>query len=204
MARVGGRNAAFAWFAGLVCIAVVGALVWFALPAIPVAAQWIGATLHAQAAAPPAAVAPTSVPSDSPSPSVMPADCRALYSDALWAALTQGGRLITTAGPVRVDAALKQALDATPALTCAWRSDTGDITTTLYRTSGPAAQLAAAALSAAGYTCAAGTVVQCERDRGASAQVHSAGPGAWVATTFGAWRPDGYASEVAARVFPAG
>lgn len=204
MARIGGRNVAFAWFAGLVCLAIVGALAWFALPAIPVAAQWMGAALRGPSAAPPAAVAPTAAPSPGSSPSAMPADCRALYPDALWAALTQSGRLITTAGPVRVDAALKQALVATPALTCAWRSDAGDITTTLYRTSGPAAQLAAAALSAAGYTCAAGTVVQCERDRGASAQIHSAGPGAWVATTFGAWRPDGYASEVAARVFPAG
>ncbi len=204
MARVGGRNAAFAWFAGLVCLGVVAALVWFALPALPVAAQWIGVTLGASQPAPGAAASPTAPgPSAPAAPSAVPSDCRTLYSDAMWAALTQSGHLITTAGPVRVDAALKQALTATPALTCAWRSDAGEITTTLFRTAGPAAQLTVAALSAAGYACTAGTVAQCDRDRGASAQSHAAGPGAWVATTFGAWRPDGYASDVTAHVFPA-
>lgn len=45
MARVGGRNLVFSWIVGLLCAGVVGALLWFALPAGPVLAEMIAASL---------------------------------------------------------------------------------------------------------------------------------------------------------------
>ncbi|WP_197429207.1 hypothetical protein [Microbacterium sp. CCH5-D1] len=40
MARVGGRNLGMSWFAGIVCVGVIGALVWLSLPMVPVLAQF--------------------------------------------------------------------------------------------------------------------------------------------------------------------
>lgn len=46
MARVGGRNAAMSWIAGLFCAAVVAALLWLALPMGPMLVQYVGDTLR--------------------------------------------------------------------------------------------------------------------------------------------------------------
>lgn len=42
MARVGGRNLAISWIAGLMCAGIVAGLVWFALPIVPTMAQFVG------------------------------------------------------------------------------------------------------------------------------------------------------------------
>ena len=42
MAKVGGRNAAFAWIVGLVCLGIVGVLAFLALPLIPATVAWVG------------------------------------------------------------------------------------------------------------------------------------------------------------------
>lgn len=44
-ARVGGRNLAISWIVGLLCMGIVGTLLWVALPAVPVLVGMIGATL---------------------------------------------------------------------------------------------------------------------------------------------------------------
>lgn len=41
-ARVGGRNLAISWIAGVLCAGVVGALLWLALPAGPALMQFVG------------------------------------------------------------------------------------------------------------------------------------------------------------------
>lgn len=41
MARVGGRNLAASWITGILCAGVIGALVWFALPAGAVFAEMV-------------------------------------------------------------------------------------------------------------------------------------------------------------------
>ncbi|AZS41674.1 hypothetical protein ABTZ44_10230 [Microbacterium oxydans] len=46
MARVGGRNLGMSWFAGIVCVGVIGALVWLSLPMVPVLAQFAGDALR--------------------------------------------------------------------------------------------------------------------------------------------------------------
>lgn len=47
MARVGGRNLALSWVAGVVCAGVVAALFWFAMPMGPVLAEFFGGALRA-------------------------------------------------------------------------------------------------------------------------------------------------------------
>lgn len=42
MARVGGRNLAVSWLVGILCAAVVGALVWLAIPIVPALASLVG------------------------------------------------------------------------------------------------------------------------------------------------------------------
>ncbi|WP_186307542.1 hypothetical protein [Microbacterium sp. 1.5R] len=46
MARVGGRNLAMSWIAGLLCTGVVLGLVWFAIPIVPALASFAGDTLR--------------------------------------------------------------------------------------------------------------------------------------------------------------
>ncbi|MFT4259089.1 hypothetical protein [Microbacterium sp.] len=41
-AQVGGRNRAISWIAGVLCVGVIAALVWFTLPLVPVMAQFVG------------------------------------------------------------------------------------------------------------------------------------------------------------------
>lgn len=45
MARVGGRNVALSWIAGVFCVGVVVALVWLAIPMAPVLGELVGAVL---------------------------------------------------------------------------------------------------------------------------------------------------------------
>jgi len=46
MARVGGRNTALSWIAGLFCAGVVAVLLWLAVPMGPVMVQFVGDTLR--------------------------------------------------------------------------------------------------------------------------------------------------------------
>jgi uncharacterized membrane protein len=46
MARVGGRNLAMSWVAGVICIGIVGALFWLSLPILPVLAGFAGDALR--------------------------------------------------------------------------------------------------------------------------------------------------------------
>ncbi|MBB5742166.1 hypothetical protein HD600_000663 [Microbacterium ginsengiterrae] len=46
MARADGRNLAMSWIVGVMCAAVVAALLWLALPMGPVMIQFVGDTLR--------------------------------------------------------------------------------------------------------------------------------------------------------------
>jgi len=46
MARVGGRNLAVSWVAGVLCAAVIGGLLWFAVPIVPALVEFVGGTLR--------------------------------------------------------------------------------------------------------------------------------------------------------------
>jgi len=45
-ARVGGRNRAISWIVGLLCVGVVAALLWFAVPAGPAVIEMVGSSLR--------------------------------------------------------------------------------------------------------------------------------------------------------------
>lgn len=46
MAQVAGRNLAVSWVAGALCATVIGVLLWFALPIVPVLVEFVGAALR--------------------------------------------------------------------------------------------------------------------------------------------------------------
>lgn len=46
MAQADGRNLGMSWFAGIVCVGVVAALVWLAAPMGPVLIDFVGDTLR--------------------------------------------------------------------------------------------------------------------------------------------------------------
>lgn len=46
MARVGGRNLAMSWVAGVICTAIIAALLWLSMPMMPVLAQFAGDALR--------------------------------------------------------------------------------------------------------------------------------------------------------------
>ena len=46
MARIGGRNTGIAWFAGIVCAAVIAGLVYLAAPMGPVMVNYFAGLLH--------------------------------------------------------------------------------------------------------------------------------------------------------------
>jgi len=49
MARADGSNMALSWIAGVICTAVVAALLWLAIPMGPVMVQFVGDTLRSVA-----------------------------------------------------------------------------------------------------------------------------------------------------------
>lgn len=46
MTHVAGRNAVISWIAGVLCLGVVGTLIWFSMPIVPVVASFVGDTLR--------------------------------------------------------------------------------------------------------------------------------------------------------------
>ncbi|MEV4775742.1 hypothetical protein LTA6_002136 [Microbacterium sp. LTA6] len=46
MSRVGGRNLAVSWVAGILCAGVIGGLLWFAVPIVPSLVELAGGLLR--------------------------------------------------------------------------------------------------------------------------------------------------------------
>lgn len=46
MTTVDGRNPAMSWVGGLLAVGVIGALVWFATPVLPILGEFIGDALR--------------------------------------------------------------------------------------------------------------------------------------------------------------
>lgn len=202
MARIGGRNSAMAWVVGLVCTAVVGALLVLAVPALPVGFQMMGDTLRAGTSAPEAAG--TGAPE---APTTATPECRALYTEALWSELTQraGGEPVQDASPPVSSAAdLSAALAPAVRVTCTFTGvNTGRIVTTVSDVPGDAAGVVKATLETTGFTCAEfGDGVRCERSTEAGVEEQTVRDGIWVATLFAGWRPDRYLERVALQLWP--
>lgn len=198
MARIGGRNSWIAVPAGLVCLAVVGALLWLSLPMVPVAVAWVGDTLR-NATAPQAGAAPAQTPAQTAADGGA-IDCRTLYPDDLWNELTwRPGSLLnqsktssTTAATAFADAAAADVL-----VTCSWRFDTGGIVTTLSKVDADAGAIAEAALASDGFTCrSAPDATECTRTQGAVREEHTLRGGLWLASVETAWHPKNYATRL--------
>ena len=200
MARVGGRNAAFAWIVGIGCAATLGVLAVLALPMLPASIAWVDTAMN-----PPAATTdPVAVGGDEVV-SGPPADCAGLYDDALWATMRfTDGAIMTPSkdAPTTTATALLTALQPQVAFTCSWHADEGTVTTTLATVPTDAGSIAAAALPGEGFDCSAeGDRTRCTRTDGTLTETIVAGAGLWPSTTEGGWHPAEYDSRTGARVW---
>ncbi|MFT4211206.1 MAG: hypothetical protein QM626_04975 [Microbacterium sp.] len=201
MARTGGRNSFMAWLGGIACLGVIGALLYLAVPGIPGAIAMVGDTLRA---AHPATMvsAPAATTADTAA-----SGCRALYSDALWAELTQmagGDPVESMAAPATGSTALAAALSPAVRVTCTFTAGyDGRIVTTVSDVAADAASAARTALVADGFSCAStsGGGVDCTRTDDDVVEQDVVRGGVWVTTTFTGWQPTGYAAGMAAQLW---
>ncbi|CAL4860867.1 hypothetical protein [Microbacterium sp. MM2322] len=199
MARVGGRNAGFAWFVGIVSAAVVVTLLVLAAPMFPAATQWIAqAGGSAQRAGDPDDPAATADATSTP------LQCRDLYNEAAWAGLrwTDGAELTPSMDPPVTSAAdFVTALDPDVTVTCRWTSDKGEISTTVATVPTDAGAIAAASLPGQGFECVEDDRIRCTRTAKDLIETIEAGGGLWVSTSQEKWHPKRYADGVAASVW---
>ena len=198
MARVGGRNAIFAWVVGIGCAATVGVLAALAVPMIPASVSWVGEAVQRPSTSTPAAAADAEAGG-------VPTTCAQLYDQALWAALrfTQGSAMTPSTDPPTTTAAqLVTALKPQVSLTCTWHADAGTVATTLATVPADAGPIAASALPAAGFTCTSqGERTRCARSDGDLTETIEAGGGRWLSTSESGWHPADYVSRTAKRVW---
>lgn len=199
MARVGGRNSWIAVPAGLVCLAVVGALVWIALPMVPVSITWVGDTLRrATAPQPEATAAPTPAELAIADGAI---DCRTLYPDDLWNELIwRGGSLLnqTSAPPATAVSSLTEAVAPEVLVGCDWRlASGGGIVTTLARVDADAGVIAESALRGQGFACeAGGPALVCTRTQGDVVEEHTVRDGLWLVSVETTWHPEEYGARL--------
>ena len=203
MARVGGRNAAFAWVVGVGCLAILGVLAALALPLIPASMTWFGTTVDTAQGT--SQTAPTSAPVAAGEEGALPTECPALYDEALWATMrfTRGAVLTPSKdAPVTTATALVSALSPDVQLTCFWHADEGTVSTTLATVPPDAGAIAAAALPGSGFTCeSVDERTRCTRTDGDLTETIEAGGGLWLSTSESAWHPAGYVSRTGDRIW---
>lgn len=204
MARVGGRSTVIAVPVGVLCVAIVAALVWLSLPMVPVTVAWAGDVLR-NATTP----APAAEPADSAARHALAGDavdCRALYSNSLWNELTWQGRTIldqsVDAPPTDVPA-LVEVLAPEVRVACRWTAqDGGTVSSALAVIAAEGPVLAEAALRGQGFACGARNgVVRCTRVQGATIEDHVLRDGLWLASVQRSWRPEDYAARLERSVF---
>lgn len=203
MARVGGRNAAFAWVVGVGCLAILGVLAALALPLIPASMTWFGTTVDTAQGT--SQTAPTSAPVAAGEEGALPTECPALYDEALWATMrfTRGAVLTPSKdAAVTTATALVSALSPDVQLTCFWHADAGTVSTTLATVPPDAGAIAAAALPGSGFTCeSVDERTRCTRTDGDLTETIEAGGGLWLSTSESAWHPAGYVSRTGDRIW---
>ncbi|MEZ3159082.1 hypothetical protein AB1K54_00905 [Microbacterium sp. BWT-B31] len=199
---MGGRNLWIAVPVGMVCAAVVGALVYLAAPMTPVVVAWTGDTLR-QASTPRAAE-----PTRTPLLEGGLADCRGLYPNDLWAELVWTPDVLLSqslmlraadAGP------LVDALSPSVIVSCAWTGDGGrEVASTLARVgAADAVSVAEAALRGEGFTCATASDASlvCTRTSGDVVEDQVLRGDVWLWSVERAWHPLDYSARVAAHVW---
>lgn len=204
MARVGGRNSWIAVPAGLVCAAIVAALVWLSLPMVPVTVAWAGDMLRNATSPEPAPSAGDTAARRALAGDAV--DCRALYSASLWNEMTWQGRTILDqaieAPPTEVPS-LTEVLAPEVRVSCSWTDQDGRaVISTLSAITPQTIGLGEAALRGQGFACAAGDgIVRCARTQGEVVEAHVLRDGLWLATLERAWHPDDYGARLERSVF---
>lgn len=214
MARVGGRNAAFAWVVGVGCLAILGVLAALAAPMIPASVAWFGGAVEnarGTALEPGGAedgagdAVPTSAPVAAGDAGAMPTECPQLYDEALWATMrfTPGAVLTPSKdAPATTASALVAALSPQVQLTCFWHADAGTVSTTLATVPPDAGAIAVAALPATGFACETQDErTRCTRTDGDLIETIEAGGGLWLSTSEDAWHPSEYVRRTGDRVW---
>lgn len=196
MARVGGRNAVFAWIVGILCAATVLGLAYLAIPMVPVVRDWAVQTL----------AGPRPAPERTADADDGPVECRDLYVDPLWASLVWTPESVLTpsaeAPASTTAAALLQATQPSVRFTCDWSSANGKISTTLADVGTDAGAAAAATLPGIGFTCTEVKArARCIRTEGDVVETVEIGTGLLLASVESAWHPEQYAPRVADRVW---
>jgi hypothetical protein len=203
---IGGRSAWLAWPVGVVCVGVVGALVWLAAPGVPMAVQFAGDVLRSgteQLARPQAAPQPIE--------SIGTArddDCRTLYPDSLWMELTWNPDTVLSQSrdlPATSAESVRDALSPDVLMTCAWRADDGgSVTTTLSRVDAAAAAIARDAFTGAGFDCTNDALVgaQCTKTTGDTIEDNIVVGRMWLSTIERSWHPDRYTDRLVHRLWP--
>ncbi len=204
MARVGGRNSLIAVPAGLICAAIVGALVFLSLPMVPVTVAWAGEMLRNATTPRPAPTAGDVAAGRALAGEAV--DCRALYSASLWNEMSWQGRTMLDqafdAPPTEVPA-LAEVLVPQVRVSCAWTDREGRVVaTTLAAIAPETTGLGEAALRGQGFACAAGDgALRCARTQGEVVESHVLRDGLWLATLERAWHPEDYAARLERSVF---
>lgn len=200
MARVGGRNAPFAWVVGIGCVATLGVLAVLALPMLPASLTWVDAAVNPPTQTPVAVSADDDSVAEGP-----PSECAQLYDDALWATLrfTPGAVLTPTRdAPATTATSLMTALQPQVLFTCSWHADSGSVSTTFATVPTDAGAIAAAALPGAGFDCVAEDErTRCTRTDGDLTETIEAADGLWLSTTEDAWHPAEYVRRTGDRVW---
>lgn len=199
MARIGGRNSFIAVPVGLICAAVVGALVWFALPMGPVVVAWAGDTLRA-------GLSPDAGGEEPVAQGAQAEDCRGLYPDLVWTELTWTSGALLSQGalpPATSETALVDALTPTVRLSCSWIFDGNRaISTTLAVVPEGARTIAEMALRGQGFTCTTeGAALHCSRLKGDVFEEHTFQGDMWLASTEDGLHPEDYGIRLAQHVW---
>ena len=204
MARVPGRDNRIAIPVMVLSLAIVGALVWFAVPAMPIVVAWAGGT--AGDAATMLAATPTPHVVVAEGLDVSASDCRDLYPNDLWNELTWTSDAIlsqSTAGPATAMTDLVTALAPTAARTCTWTDSSGQkVVTTFATVAEDAAGMAEASLRGQGFACTTtdGTLV-CASATDAGDEHQAVHGSLWVTTVASAWYPEDYDERIATHLW---
>lgn len=212
---IGGRRWWLAWPAGVLCVAVVGALVYLAVPAVPWAVQYTIATLQ-QGARAGTASPPTPAPVESIG-TALTDDCVSLYPAGLWLELALDPRTVLSQNMTPPADELTRAMAPWhPAvrMTCAWRAATGaSVRTSLVDLTGSESDDAtrgaiAEALTARGFGCritrADASLLTCTRRSGQNVDTAVVHGDVWLSTAEEGWHPDGYQAALVQRLWPVG
>ena len=198
MARVGGRNTLFAWTVGVACAAVIGLLVWLAVPLVPASLAFLGDQVNPPTSGPAAGDGEDAASGE-------PTECRDLYPDRLWSSLVLSEDAVlspSTDAPASAAAGFVDALAPSVRFTCVWQGAEGTISTTLAAVPTDAGAIAKTALPALGFACdTVAARVRCVLTAEERVETIETAGGVWLSTVQDGWRPSRYTDEVAERVF---